>query len=250
VYSRTNSLSSAVERIHENTNRTILTDTNSSGNGSLQTASLAEIDSGMTGFSEGLESVTGSMNSFVSKLATSAAGLLENLNPVNILSSWIGSLSSGIQGLISAINPISAIFTGINKALSPVLSRLVKPLEHLGFIIGKALIPVVEALMPVFAGLANIIAGIWNAFATVINVMLGWLGVNIPTINFDESWEEEEDQTLSDMTNTAGYHQPIQNTFNTTFTGNTVLDTDDEAMGKFAEKFLQYVREHDIEVVT
>ncbi len=81
-------------------------------------------------------------------------------------------------------------------------------------------------------------------------MVLGIFGVQIKTINFDKSYEEEQSQTPSDMTNTAGYHQPIQNTFNTTFTGNTVLDTDDEAMGKFAEKFLQYVREHDIEVVT
>jgi len=250
VYSRTNSLNSAVERVQRGTNRAILTDTSSSQSSSSQITASTEIDGQMNVFSEGLESVTGSLNNFMSKLVTSAAGLLETLNPVNILSGWIGALNSGLQGLISAINPISAIFKGINKALAPVLTRLMKPLEHLGFIIGKALIPVVEALIPVFTGLAYFVANIWNAIATVLNMVLGIFGVQIKTINFDKSYEEEQSQTLSDMTNTAGYHQPIQNTFNTTFTGNTVLDTDDEAMGKFAEKFLQYVREHDIEVVT
>ncbi len=250
VFSRSNSLNNTVKRVQRNTNRTIMTRNNDSGGNIPPITNSVETSNTLNGFSEGLGNVTDSMSNFVSKLASAAAGLLETLNPVNIFSGWIGSLNSGLQGLISVINPISALFKGINKALAPVLSRLMKPLEHLGFIIGKALIPVVEALIPVFTGLAYFVAGIWKAIATVLNMVLGIFGVQLKTINFDESWKEEQNQTPSDMTNTAGYHQPIQNTFNTTFTGNTVLDTDDEAMGKFAEKFLQYIREHDIEVVT
>lgn len=202
----------------------------------------------MTELNDATASATSSLNTFEAKLAQAGASLLETLNPINIVSGWIGSLNSGLQGLISAIDPIAAIFRGINKALAPVLDRLMEPLEHLGYIIGKALIPVIEALIPVFTGLAYIVAGIWNALASVLNMILGIFGVAIPLINFQDSWEEEQ-STPSDMTNTAGYHQPVYNTFNVTFTGNTVLDSDDEAMETLAEKFLQYCREHDIEVV-
>ncbi len=195
------------------------------------------------------DETTNALDSFEAKLLTALSGVAETLNPLNIVTGWIGSLQSGLQGLISAIDPIAAIFRGINKALKPVMDKLMKPLEHLGFLIGKALIPVVQFLAKVFEGVAYIIAGVWNALASVLNVMLGWLGVAIPMINFGESWEGQETET-DEMSNTAGWHQPINNTFNVTFTGNTVLDTDDEAMELLASKFLQYCREHDIEVVT
>jgi hypothetical protein len=197
------------------------------------------------------DETTNALDSFEAKLLTALSGVAETLNPLNIVTGWIGSLQSGLQGLISAIDPIAAIFRGINKALAPVLERLMKPLEHLGFLIGKALIPVVQFLAKVFEGVAYFIAGIWNALASVLNAVLGWLGVNLPMIDFGKSWEEEQQsQTPDEMTNSAGWHQPVNNNFNVTFTGNTILDTDDEAMETLVTKFMQYVKEHDIEVVT
>jgi len=248
--SNQNAVQTAIERITNNQGKATLNkDGTLTGILQEQMDAFAGTDPKMTELNNATASATSSLNTFEAKLAQAGASLLETLNPINIVSGWIGSLNSGLQGLISAIDPIAAIFRGINKALAPVLDRLMKPLEHLGFIIGKALIPVVKALIPVFEAVANIVAAIWNAIASELNLILGLFGKTIPLINFQDSWEEEQ-STPSDMTNTAGYHQPVYNTFNVTFTGNTVLDSDDEAMETLAGKFLQYCREHDIEVVT
>ena len=47
----------------------------------------------------------------------------------------------------------------------------------------KLITPVVQWLGNVLGAVARFVAGIWNAIARGLNAVLGWLGVNIPTID-------------------------------------------------------------------
>ncbi len=113
---------------------------------------------------------------------------------------WLTKLGEGIRGVLSALNPFKAILEKINpvgtiiqgmlEELEPVLEPIVKIFTEMGKTLGRVLAPALKLLTPVVQWLGNVlgavarfVTGIWNAIARGLNAVLGWLGVNIPTID-------------------------------------------------------------------
>ncbi|WP_287408699.1 hypothetical protein [Oceanithermus sp.] len=113
---------------------------------------------------------------------------------------FIGDLGKSIRGVLSALNPFKAVLEKINpvgtiiqgmlEELEPVLEPIVKIFTEMGKTLGRVLAPALKLLTPVVQWLGNVlgavarfVAGIWNAIARGLNAVLGWLGVNIPTID-------------------------------------------------------------------
>lgn len=76
--------------------------------------------------------------------------------------------------------PLIGAFNELLRALWPVIQIVLGVLRSafgtLASIVGGV-------VAPVFKAVAGVIASVWNAFARAINWALGWLGVNLPTIN-------------------------------------------------------------------
>jgi hypothetical protein len=134
-------------------------------------------------------------------------------------------------GLFNAIGAVEAFKRGVSTTLGNAIERLSRPFERLGNEIGRLLIPAVELLIPVVEGFAI-------AIKNTINLeKLARLG------------DIEQPEPEYESGNMAGWHQPVTNNFDVTFTGNTILDTDDEAMKQLWDKMIRYAKEHGIEVV-
>lgn len=189
----------------------------------------------------GLAGLMGSVESFLTALGP--AGIV-----IGLFLAWLGIAAAGLMKLFRVAEGISE---GINKTLSPALERLRRPFVILGAELGRVLIPVVQALVPVAIALANTLKNVINFVIDAINTAISIINllpmINIPLLSKigETRFGSEEDS----MSNTAGWHQPVTNNFNVTFTGNTILDTDDEAMKVLWEKFLRYAREHGQEVI-
>lgn len=153
------------------------------------------------------------------------------------------------------VNPLKE---GINRVLSPAFERLQEPLYRLGVMLGEILLPVVEALTPVFEALAigmayviNVIIGVANTVISLINLIPS---VNIPAMNYidiaklKEGFENTEESGYSSGSTTAGWNQPITNNFTITFTGNTVLDTDDKSLEVLSDRLISYWKDKGVKV--
>lgn len=204
------------------------------GADSLVTGALAMIPTIMEGIAAvfgGLEAMLGPVGAAIA-VVTVGLGLLGGL-------------------LLKASGAIEAFKKGMDTTLSPVLARLARPFERLGNELGRVLIPVIEFLIPVIEALAAAVKGVINFVIDAINVAIDILNM-IPFVNLEKLsrlGDLEQPEPEHNGGNLAGWHQPVTNNFNVTFTGNTVLDTDDEAMKQLWEKFLRYAREHGVEVV-
>ena len=80
-----------------------------------------------------------------------------------------------------------------SETIQKGLQALAVPIAIVANVLGLVLMPVLEMLFPVFKlfGLAvlkvaEVLAHGWNAIAKAINWALGWLGVNLPTIDTDK----------------------------------------------------------------
>lgn len=153
------------------------------------------------------------------------------------------------------INPLK---DGMSKVLSPAFKRLQEPLYRLGLMLGEILLPVVEALTPIFEALAiglayviNVIIGVANMVISLINLIPS---VNIPTMNYIDIAKLKEGfsagQGESEYSNetTAGWNQPITNNFTITFTGNTILDTDDRSLEVLSDALIRYWKDKGVKV--
>ncbi|MGE5594327.1 MAG: hypothetical protein ACM3X3_11710, partial [Betaproteobacteria bacterium] len=96
--------------------------------------------------------------------------------------------SKTFAALLNVINPLI-------QALADMVGAVLEPLIPLVQVLSKILIPVFQAVGKVFAWAADVVVSTWNAIANVINGILGWLGVNIPTIS--PTWREEVGLTNS-----------------------------------------------------
>ena len=113
---------------------------------------------------------------------------------------WLTELGERARNVVSALNPFKAILDAINplgtivqsmlEELGPVLEPIVKVFAEMGKILGRVLAPALKLLTPVVQWLGNVlgavarfVAGVWNAIARGLNAVLGWLGVNIPTVD-------------------------------------------------------------------
>ncbi|NLT46004.1 MAG: hypothetical protein GXX80_10920 [Thermotogaceae bacterium] len=185
-------------------------------------------------------------------IAAVFGGLEAMLGPVGAAIAVV-TVGLGLLGglLLKASGAIEAFKKGMDTTLSPVLARLARPFERLGNELGRVLIPVIEFLIPVIEALAAAVKGVINFVIDAINVAIDILNM-IPFVNLEKLsrlGDLEQPEPEYEGGNLAGWHQPVTNNFNVTFTGNTVLDTDDEAMKQLWEKFLRYAREHGVEVV-
>jgi len=153
------------------------------------------------------------------------------------------------------INPLK---DGMSKVLSPAFKRLQEPLYRLGLLLGEILLPVVEALTPIFEALAiglayviNVIIGVANAVISLVNLIPS---VNIPTINYidiaklKEGFASEQEESEYSNETTAGWNQPITNNFAITFTGNTILDTDDKSLEVLSDALIRYWKDKGVKV--
>jgi hypothetical protein len=124
--------------------------------------------------------------------------------------------------------------------------------------LGEILLPVLEALTPVFEALAigmayviNVIIGVANTVISLINLIPS---VNIPAMNYidiaklKEGFENTEESGYSSGSTTAGWNQPITNNFTITFTGNTVLDTDDKSLEVLSDRLISYWKDKGVKV--
>jgi hypothetical protein len=179
-------------------------------------------------------------------------GLVAVLGPVGAVIAVV-TVGLGLLGglLLKASGAVEAFKKGMDTTLSPVLARLARPFERLGNELGRGLIPVIEFLIPVIEALAAAVKGVINFVIDAINIAIDILNF-IPFVNLEKLsrlGELEQPEPEYDDGNMAGWHQPITNNFNVTFTGNTVLDTDDRAMKELWDKMIRYAKEHGIEVV-
>ncbi len=145
-----------------------------------------------------------------------------------------------LVGLTKALS--GAFQSGIKSATSSTLDRISTPFKRLGYLIGRAIVPVLESLEPVIAGIAEAFAVFWNILAGIISFFSFGL-INFGQIDIDKL-KGDPDKNHDDLEGTAGNNQPVTNNYNVSFEGNTIIDTDDEAMKLIAEKFKQYVQDH------
>jgi len=96
----------------------------------------------------------------------------------------------------------------------------------------------------------NVFIGLINGVIMLLNALPF---VNIPLLNFIDlsklepgSYDEDEDYPGS---TTAGWNQPITNNFEIVFTGNTILDSDDESVERLADALVRYWRDRGVKVV-
>jgi len=189
-----------------------------------------------------------------------------------VLMSVISSVVAALGTFVAAL-AIGEIFSGMMKSLQPLFTKIAEPLQRLGQIMGAMLIPVFEFLIPVVEAFAKLLAKVILFIAPLINLVIGVLNgfigalrsinlfgyqpfkdlKDIGTINTVQLADfangtaptSNPSQTpVEGMSNQAASNQTITNTYSVTFTGNTVLDVDDEAMKTLVKKFKQYVGEH------
>lgn len=189
-----------------------------------------------------------------------------------VLMSVISSVVAALGTFVAAL-AIGEIFSGMMKSLQPLFTKIAEPLNRLGQIMGAMLIPVFEFLIPVVEAFAKLLAKVILFIAPLINLVIGVLNgfigalrsinlfgyqpfkdlKDISTINTVQLEDfangtaptSNPSQTpVEGMSNQAASNQTITNTYSVTFTGNTVLDVDDEAMKTLVKKFKQYVGEH------
>jgi hypothetical protein len=154
-------------------------------------------------------------------------------------------------GLFNAVGAVEAFKRGVSTTLGNALERLSRPFERLGNEIGRLLIPAIEFLVPVVEGFAIAIKNTINFVIDMINAAIEIINL-IPFINLEKLarlGDIEQPEPEYESGNMAGWHQPVNNNFDVTFAGNTILDTDDEAMKQLWDKMIRYAKEHGIEVV-
>lgn len=99
----------------------------------------------------------------------------------------MGALTPLMQALADAVGsllkPIIPLVNVVTTVLAPVLKMF-------GVLISTLLLPIMPVLFMALKllglavlGLAIGIGYVWNAIASVINFLLGWLGVNLPTVD-------------------------------------------------------------------
>ncbi|HQQ66358.1 MAG TPA: hypothetical protein PLO55_09480, partial [Thermotogota bacterium] len=241
-----------------------------SGDGFSMISALGGVEQATINLSEGVEELNTSMSSLVSPgstgLSESAdAELSESIQKTqekqstafskaqDMLINFAKKVFNTIKDFI--VNPLKE---GIMKVLSPAFERLQEPLYRLGLILGEILLPIVEALMPVFEALAVGLAYVVNAIIGLINGVISLINmipyVNIPLLKYIDigkltsgmgNSEEEEEASGSTA---AGWHQPITNNFTITFTGNTVLDTDDKSLETLSDALIRYWKDKGVKV--
>jgi len=236
---------------------------------------LTEMSTAMSGaIGESTDAAGGYMSDMIDKLNQGSQKAMDTLNNGAITFDTImeaakGNAEAQAQILEQAGNKlaqigrsildfiISPIREGFMKVIGPAMKRLQEPLMRLGMILGEVLLPIIEALLPLFQALAYGLAMVVNVFIGLINGVIMLLNalpfVNIPLLNFIDlsklepgSYDEDEDYPGS---TTAGWNQPITNNFEIVFTGNTILDSDDESVERLADALVRYWRDRGVKVV-
>ena len=139
--------------------------------------------------------VTGSaLGDLAAQAQATVGSMIGMMNPLNMFGA-----------ILDALNPAMAFMQRIVEALAPIFEVLFYPIMLVAEALASALAPVLKALFPVFRLLglavlkvARLFMGAWNAIAGVINKLLGWLGVNLPT--FDLKPIDEAISTLTNLT--------------------------------------------------
>ncbi len=127
--------------------------------------SLGELGSLITAFKSGMESSGGD------PIAAAMQVWLELVKK-----------SKTFAVLLDVINPLV-------QAFADTVGAVLEPLIPLVMVLSEILTPAIRGVAKVFGWVADIVVGIWNALANTINFILGWLGVNIPTIS--PTWRED-----------------------------------------------------------
>lgn len=126
---------------------------------------------------------TEAMGLVLRDVALALGGLLEPLIPV------IHELRAAFEPILQALYPVF-------RAFGNIIAQIVRALVPFFVVIAQMLLPVLRALFPVFKLIGEIILTVlafvgeaWNLFANAINWLLGWLGVNLPTIDVGKIYE-------------------------------------------------------------
>ena len=97
----------------------------------------------------------------------------------------------------------------------------------------------------------NVIIGVANMVISLINLIPS---VNIPTMNYidiaklKEGFSAGQEESEYSNETTAGWNQPITNNFTITFTGNTILDTDDKSLEVLSDALIRYWKDKGVKV--
>lgn len=177
--------------------------------------SMMESAQGM--FTQIMESVKTAFDDVSGSLGSFGGGLW------SVISAF-GSAFMQIQSFAALMKPLNVVMDGIMKILTPIINDLLAPLVGflylLGQLIGKTIVPILKLLSPIlevvskaFLVLYNyairpfanfviwIIATINNFIATVVNALLGWLGVHMDKMSYEDM--KLEKISMEDL-NTAG----------------------------------------------
>lgn len=127
--------------------------------------SLGELGSLVTAFRKGMEDSGGD------PLAAAMAVFVELLKK-----------SKAFAVLLDVLNPLV-------QTLADTVGAVLEPMIPLVMVLSEILTPALRGIAKVFTWVADIVVEIWNALANTINFILGWLGVNIPTIS--PTWRED-----------------------------------------------------------
>lgn len=114
----------------------------------------------------------------------------------------IGAVVAVFTELLGSTDAFQNIIEAANKVLEPIISAISKLLDALWPLIDVffalvevGLAPIIwllkNVVAPVFEFVAKLVASIWNAIARGINAVLGWLGVNIRTIDVNGNTSSE-----------------------------------------------------------
>ncbi len=209
-------------------------------------------ENGVTGVAEYYKNTKGNIEGFLKSLAPSdlsvdqMAGMNEMISVAGTAGAALATVAvaglavfKAFDDLVGLTKALSGAFqSGIKSATSSTLDRISTPFKRLGYLIGRAIVPVLENLEPIIVGIAVVFAHIWNIFASIFG-FLGFKKIDIDKLKDPPPGEDPEE-----MKGVAGNNQPVTNNWNVSFEGNTIIDTDDESMKLMAEKFKQYVLDH------
>jgi len=109
----------------------------------------------------------------------------------------LGALTAVLGDALQSSEAFTGIMEALNRVTEPLVEAMTTVLDAIWPIIDVAIALVEGALQPiiwilenvvapVFTAVAKVVAGIWNAIANAINWALGWLGVNLRTIDIPE----------------------------------------------------------------
>lgn len=141
--------------------------------------------------------------------------IFAGFGPFGEILSIVVDLFSEFANIMDVLNPVMTVLTAAVSVFGPILNSILAPLANalktMGQIIGALIVPLLKILAPVievvmtafkflynaairpianaiiFAGkiIYNIVAWIYNAVATIINFLLGWLGVHMKKMKYE-----------------------------------------------------------------